>query len=144
MNNARPVSMSTISPQLDRQYGLHTTQYGNASMLVAPAVSCWEAWRWELTRATVQGNSTRLHRPEPSSRGGMTEVSRPAAPVTTATRRRGCRPARLVPWRKPINLTGDKTQNRRNEYAEYVERAEHVQGDAHARRAGGASLHSDQ
>src|SRR5262247_2662478 len=94
MNNARPVSMSTISPQLDRQYGLHTTQYGNASMLVAPAVSCWEAWRWELTRATVQGNSTRVHRPEPSSRGGITEVSRPA---------------QLVPWRKPINLTEDKT-----------------------------------
>src|SRR5262245_30688758 len=75
MKNAGPVSMSTISPQLDGQYGLHTTQCGNASMLVAPAVSCWEAWRWELTRAAVRRNSTSVHRSEPSSCSGMTEVS---------------------------------------------------------------------
>jgi len=65
--------MSTISDQLTED--VHTTGGGNASMLVAPTVSCWEAGRWELTRATLRRNSTSVHRPQPSSYSGMMEVS---------------------------------------------------------------------
>ena len=58
--------MSTISNQPGGDYGVHTTQCGNASMLLAPAVSCWEAGRWELTRSSLRRNSTSVQRPEPS------------------------------------------------------------------------------
>jgi hypothetical protein len=67
--------MSTISNQLGGNYRVHTAQCGNASMLLAPAVNCWEAGRWELTKAALRRNSTSVDRPEPSPCSGMTEVS---------------------------------------------------------------------
>jgi hypothetical protein len=45
--------MSNIS---DRRDG-HLKQQNesqNASMLTASTVSCWETWRWELTKTAVQ------------------------------------------------------------------------------------------
>jgi hypothetical protein len=51
------MSKSNTSNQYDGDYRVHTHERGDASMLLAPAVSCWEAWRWEVTRAMLRGSS---------------------------------------------------------------------------------------
>jgi hypothetical protein len=52
------MSKSNSSHQHDGDYRVHTHERGDASMLLAPAVSCWESWRWEVARAMLRGSST--------------------------------------------------------------------------------------
>jgi hypothetical protein len=52
------MSKSNVSNQHDSEYHVHTDESGNASVSFAPAVSCWEAWRWEVARAMLRGSST--------------------------------------------------------------------------------------
>jgi hypothetical protein len=59
--------MSNISNQHDAHLYVQANESGNASMLIAPPVSCWEAGRWELTRASIRRSSTSsMHRPKTS------------------------------------------------------------------------------
>ena len=44
--------MSNISTQRDGRGCEQTDESGNAPMLIAPSVSCWETWRWEAIRAS--------------------------------------------------------------------------------------------
>jgi hypothetical protein len=46
--------MSNISTQRDGRGCEQTNESGNAPMLIAPSVSCWETWRWEVIRASMQ------------------------------------------------------------------------------------------
>ena len=46
------LSMSNISKQHDGDLDIQTNEIRNLSMLIAPTISCWEAGRWELTRAS--------------------------------------------------------------------------------------------
>jgi hypothetical protein len=57
--------MPNTSNQHERHLCVQMNETWNASMLVALPVSCWEAGRWELTRAMLRTNSD-MHRPEPS------------------------------------------------------------------------------
>ena len=52
------MSKSNTSNQYDGDYRVHTHERGDASTLLEPAVSCWEAWRWEVARAMLRGSST--------------------------------------------------------------------------------------
>jgi hypothetical protein len=45
--------MSNISNRRDGHL-MQKTENQNASMLPASTVSCWETWRWELTKTAVQ------------------------------------------------------------------------------------------
>ena len=49
--------MSNISKQHDGDLDIQTNEIRNLSMLIAPTISCWEAGRWELTRARLQRSS---------------------------------------------------------------------------------------
>ena len=49
--------MSNISKQHDGDLDIQTNEIRNVSMLIAPTISCWEAGRWELTRARLQRSS---------------------------------------------------------------------------------------
>ena len=51
------MSQSNVSNEHDEGYRVHTGERGDVSTLLAPAISCWEAWRWELTRAALQRSS---------------------------------------------------------------------------------------
>ena len=51
------LSMSNISKQHDGDLDIQTNEIRNVSMLIAPTISCWEAGRWELTRARLQRSS---------------------------------------------------------------------------------------
>jgi hypothetical protein len=44
--------MSNISTQRDGRGCEQTDESGNAPMLIAASVSCWETWRWEVIRAS--------------------------------------------------------------------------------------------
>ncbi len=46
--------MSNISNQNDGHLDVQTNETRNVSMLITPPISCWEAGRWELTRARLQ------------------------------------------------------------------------------------------
>jgi hypothetical protein len=52
------MSKSNSSHQHDGDYRVHTHELGDASMLLIPAVSCWEAWRWEMARAALRRGPT--------------------------------------------------------------------------------------
>jgi hypothetical protein len=52
------MSQSKVSNEHDRDYHVHTGERGDVSRLLAPSISCWEAWRWELTRVALQRSST--------------------------------------------------------------------------------------
>jgi hypothetical protein len=52
------MSKSNISNQVDGDYRMRTDESGDVSLALVPAVSCWEAWRWELTRAALRGSCT--------------------------------------------------------------------------------------
>jgi hypothetical protein len=52
------MSQSNASNEHDEGYHVHTGERGDVSTLLAPAISCWEAWRWELTRVALQRSST--------------------------------------------------------------------------------------
>jgi len=52
------MSQSNVSNERYEGYHVHTDESRDVSTLLAPAVSCWEAWRWELTRAALQRSST--------------------------------------------------------------------------------------
>src|SRR5215510_16227252 len=41
----------------DGDLDIQTNEIRNVSMLIAPTISCWEAGRWELTRARLQRSS---------------------------------------------------------------------------------------
>ena len=45
--------MSNISDRSD-EHLMQKTENKNASMLTTSTVSCWETWRWELTKTAVQ------------------------------------------------------------------------------------------
>jgi hypothetical protein len=49
--------MSNISNRHDGNLDIHTNETRNVSVLMAPPISCWEAGRWELTRARLQRSS---------------------------------------------------------------------------------------
>jgi hypothetical protein len=49
--------MSNISNQHDGHLDVQTNETCNVSTLITPLVSCWEAGRWELTKARLQRSS---------------------------------------------------------------------------------------
>jgi hypothetical protein len=52
------MNKSNTSNQVDGDCRVNAHQSGDASMPLVPAVSCWEAWRWELTKAALRGSCT--------------------------------------------------------------------------------------
>jgi hypothetical protein len=72
--------MSNISNQHDGNLDTQTNETRNVSMRIAPTISCWEAGRWELTRATLQRSSDASLESTSSVRGQVgEEVSKVAA-----------------------------------------------------------------
>jgi hypothetical protein len=47
-------NISNISNQHDGDLDMQTNETRSVSTLIAPTISCWEAGRWELTRAKLQ------------------------------------------------------------------------------------------
>jgi hypothetical protein len=49
--------MSNITNQRDGYPYVQMNEARNAAMLTATSISCWETWRWEMSRAGVKEGS---------------------------------------------------------------------------------------
>jgi hypothetical protein len=77
--------MSNISNQHDGKLDMQTNETGNVSMLIAPTISCWEAGRWELTRARLQRSSVASLGSTSSVRGHVGEAVSKVAMATPSS-----------------------------------------------------------
>jgi hypothetical protein len=77
LNETGKVDMSKISNQHDEQLCRQTNETGNVSTLISPSVSCWEAGRWELTKASVR-KSLMTSMPQPELAPPIEAVSKVA------------------------------------------------------------------
>jgi hypothetical protein len=77
--------MSNISNQHDGDLDMHTNETRNVSMLITPTISCWEAGRWELTRARLQRSSNASLGPTSSVRGHVGEAVSKVAMATPSS-----------------------------------------------------------
>jgi hypothetical protein len=74
--------MSNNSNQHDGNLDMQANETPNVSMPAAPTISCWEAGRWQLTRARLQRSSDASPRSTSSVRGHVGEA---VSKVATAT-----------------------------------------------------------